>query len=401
MVDDDLIQPGTPAYRRACLALVVASLVVFANLYAIHPLLPLIAQHFAVGTLQAGNAFTITSLTLGVSLLLHGPLSDAFGRKGPLLVGVAAAGVLSLAMAFTDSFAILLALRAALGVALGVLPAIAVAYLGDTMTRTALVGAVGLYIGGNTLGGAGGRLLGGFVAEHFGLQAVFIFLGLASLAGLLIIAMLLPAARSFRAQPFSLAGSARGLIAHLRNRRLLPAFLLGGLNFMIFLNLYTFLAFRLSEAPWQLGSGALGLLFLTYLAGTLSASLSGRIPVQSLLRGMTAGLVLLCAGTLMLLSDKLWAILLGLLLNASGFFLTHSLTNTWVNRQAEFGKASASSLYSVFYYLGAAFGLYYLDAFWRLGQWPYVIAASLGVLLFNLLIIAYLGRLQRCAAGPM
>lgn len=400
MVDEGLIQPGTPAYRRACLALVVASLVVFANLYAIHPLLPLLAQHFEVTTLQAGNAFTITSLTLGLSLLLHGPLSDAFGRKGPLLLGVAAAGLLSLAMAFTDSFSVLLALRAALGVALGVLPAVAVAYLGDSMSRAALVGAVGLYIGGNTLGGSGGRLLGGFIADHFGLQAVFITLGVGSLVGLLVVASLLPSPPGFRAQRFSLNGSARGLAAHLRNSRLLPAFLLGGLNFMIFLNLYTFLAFRLSEAPWLLGSGALGLLFLTYLAGTLSASLSGRVPVQRLLRGMASGLLLLCFGTLMLLSDHLLVMLLGLLLNASGFFLTHSLTNTWVNRQAESGKASASSLYSVFYYLGAALGLYYLDIFWRLGQWPYVIVASLAVLSFNLLIVAYLGRLQCRTAGP-
>lgn len=400
MSGDGLIEPGTPAYRRTCLALVTASLVVFANLYAMHPLLPLIARHYEISTLKAGNAFTITSLTLGLSLLLHGPLSDAFGRKGPLLLGLGAAALLSLAMAFTSSFGMLLALRALLGLALGILPAIAVAYLGDTMTRAALVGAVGLYIGGNTLGGASGRLLGGFVGDHLGLQAVFLTLGLSSLIGLLVVGWLLPRPTAFLQQPFSLTGSVRGLLAHLSNRLLLPAFLLGGLSFMIFINLYTFLAFRLSEAPWQLGAGALGLLFLTYLAGTLSASLSGRVPLSALLPGMASGLVLLCIGTLMLLSEHLIVIIAGLLLNASGFFLTHSLANSWVNRNATFGKASASSLYSVFYYLGAALGLYYLDAFWRIGHWPAVIAASIAVLSFNLLIVLYLRRSQRSHYGP-
>jgi MFS transporter, YNFM family, putative membrane transport protein len=399
MVDERLIKAGTPAYRRATLALILASLVVFANLYAIHPLLPLIAQHYEVSTLQAGSAFTVTTLTLGLSLLLHGPLSDAVGRRMPLLLGLAAAALLSLAMAFTRDFSVLLGLRAALGVALGVLPAIAVAYLGDTMDRATLVSAVGLYIGGTTLGGAGGRLLGGFIAEQVGLQAVFLTLGLGSLAGLLVVARLLPTPLAFQPQRFSFRQSSGAVARHLANPVLLAAFVLGGLNFMVFINLYTFLAFRLSEAPWQLGSGTLGLLFLTYLAGTFSAAFSGRIPVTSLPAGMAAGLVLLCAGTLMLLSSSVTVIIAGLLLNATGFFLTHSLANTWVNRRAQFSKASASSLYSVFYYFGAGLGLYYLNLFWTRWHWPAVVAASLGVLLINLLIVIYLQYSTR-SSGP-
>ncbi len=392
MAADDRIEPGTPAYRRACLALVAASLVIFANLYALHPLLPLIARHYQVSTLQAGNAFTITSLTLGLSLLVHGPVSDSFGRKGPLLIGLAASAALTLGMAFTSEFNSLLALRASLGVALGVLPAVAIAYLGDSMTRAALVAAVGLYIGGNTLGGAGGRLLGGFIGDHLGLQAVFVTLGIFSLLGLALVAWLLPRPVAFKPQPWSLAGSLRGFIAHLSNPRLLPAFALGGLNFMIFINLYTYLTFRLSDPPWDLGSSSLGLLFLTYLAGTLSAGLSGRVHFSRILPMMAAGVLLLASGTLMLLSSHLAVIIAGLLCNAFGFFLTHSLTNTWINQKADFGKASASSMYSVFYYLGAAAGIYYLNFSWQLAGWVAVVASSLLILLINLSLILYLAR---------
>ena len=392
MVVDGRIEPGTPAYRRACLALVAASLVVFANLYALHPLLPLIARHYQVSTLQAGNAFTITSLTLGLSLLVHGPLSDAFGRKGPLLIGLASTVGLSLGMAFTTDFNSLLMFRASLGIALGVLPAVAIAYLGDSMTRPALVAAVGLYIGGNTLGGAGGRLLGGFIGDHFGLQAVFFALGIFSLVGLALVAWLLPRAVAFKPQPWSLTGSLRGFIAHLSNPRLLPAFALGGLNFMIFINLYTYLTFRLSDAPWDLGSSSLGLLFLTYLAGTLSAGLSGKVHFSRILPMMAGGVILLACGTLMLLSSYLGVIIGGLLCNSFGFFLTHSLTNTWINQKADFGKASASSMYSIFYYLGAAAGIYYLNFFWQLAGWVAVVVSSLLILLINLSLILYLAR---------
>src|SRR5690606_26640248 len=116
-----LIERGTPAFRRASLALFISSLVIFGNLYAIHPLLPLISAQYDVSTLQASNAFTLSSLTLGLSLLLHGLLSDAFGRRAPLIIGLAMTSLLTLGMAFISSFNALLWMRVAQGVALGVL----------------------------------------------------------------------------------------------------------------------------------------------------------------------------------------------------------------------------------------------------------------------------------------
>ncbi len=390
----ELIARGSPAFHRASLALVIASLVIFGNLYAIHPLLPLIAEHYQVSTLQASNAFTLTSLTLGLSLLVLGPLSDAFGRRAPLIIGMAVTSVLTLAMALVDNFTALVWLRAMLGIALGVLPATAIAYLGDSMQRTALISAVGLYIGGNTVGGAGGRLLGGFIADHLGLHSVFLIIGGGSLLCTLAVFLLLPAAHAFRPQPLSLGGSLRTFASHLGNRALLPAYLVGGLNFMVFINLYTFITFRLSAEPWQLGSGSLGLLFLTYLAGTFSASLSGRVGSARACKGMIGGLLIFAVGCLITLTDQLWLIVAGLICNAFGFFLTHSLANSWVNQHANHGKASASSLYSVFYYLGAAVGIYYLAPFWRMAGWSAVVVGSLLVLAVNLVLIEYLRRRQ-------
>ncbi len=389
---EGLIESGTPAFRRACLGLILASLVVFANLYSIHPLLPLIAETYQVTTLQASSAFTLTNLTLACSLLLHGPLSDAIGRKGPLLMGIALTLLLTVVMAFTTGFTTLLWLRAAMGICMGVLPAVAVAYLGDSMGRKALVAAVGLYIAGNALGGAGGRLLGGFIGQHLGLQAVFLTMAGFTLLGLIGVALLLPRPAAFRPKPLSLFGSFRDFADHLRNPRLVPAFLLGGCNFMIFINLYTYLTFRLSAAPWRLGADALGLLFLTYLAGTFSATLSGRFQNGGGLPGMALGVLLLLAGCLLTLSGQLWLIVAGLVCGAFGFFLAHSLANAWINQHATHSKASASSLYSVFYYLGSALGVYYLEPFWRLADWPGVIVGCLLILIFNLGLIVYLRR---------
>ncbi|SDU30626.1 MFS transporter [Halopseudomonas salegens] len=385
-----LIEAGTSAYRRVCLALLIASLVIFANLYAIHPLLPLIAEHYQVSVLKAANAFNLTSLTLGLALLVIGPLSDAWGRRNILLCGLLATALLTLAMAWTSHYHSLLVLRALLGVALAVLPATAVAYLGDTVSRNALIGAVGLYISGNTLGGAGGRLVGGVLADHFGLHMMFLLVGGVSLGGVLLIAWLLPPPGNFQRQTLAPRNVFANFGRHLRHPLLWPAMLLGGLNFLIFVNLYTYLTFRLSAPPWQLGASALGLLFLSYLGGTFSAALSSRMAARSQTGGMALGVGILLLGCLLTLANNLGLIVLGLVINSFGFFLTHSLANAWVNQHAEQAKASATSLYSVCYYLGAAVGIYYLQSFWQWAGWPAVIGAAALVLLVNLALIALL-----------
>ncbi|MFN3581885.1 MAG: MFS transporter, partial [Pseudomonas sp.] len=111
--------------------------------------------------------------------------------------------------------------------------------------------------------------------------------------------------------------------------------------------------------------------------------------------GMALGVLLLIGGCLLTLVDSLWLIIAGLLMNAFGFFLTHSLANALVNQRATHSKASASSLYSVLYYLGSAMGVYYLEPFWRLAEWPGVVGGSLLVLLVNLALIARLRAPQQ------
>ena len=45
---------------------------------------------------------------------------------------------------------------------------------------------------------------------------------------------------------------------------------------MVFLNQYSYLTFLLAKDPFSLPTQWLGMLFLTYLSGTVASSLSGR-----------------------------------------------------------------------------------------------------------------------------
>ena len=386
-----MIESGTPAYWRATLALSLGSILIFANLYTPQPLLPLLRVGFGVTELQASLCVTISTLTLGLSLLIYGPLSDAIGRRPLMLVTMALATLCTLTIPLATDFSTLLALRALQGLFLGGLPAVALAYMGDEFKHDAMLLAVGIYIGANSVGGIAGRLMSGLAGAQWGWQGSFVAAGLVSVIILAVFVWALPPSRGFHPAPLRLGRMAMDLGRHLRNPPVLVAFLIGGINFMLFVNLYSFVTYVLSAPPYGLSTGWLGMLFLTYLSGTVAASFSGR-----LVRGgsqpltMVAGIGLLILGTLMTLIPRLDAIVAGLLVNAFGFFLTHSQASGWVSRHATHARASASSLYLVFYYAGASVGGFYLGPFWNWLSWPGVVLGALVGFLAALLLAVWL-----------
>jgi len=395
-----VIEAHTPAFRRATLALALGSFMIFCNLYTTQPLLPMLRAEFGVSELLASLTVSLATLTLGVSLLVFGPLSDALGRTRIMLLTMALATACTIGLMLVEGFWALLALRALQGFWLGGLPAIAVAYMGDELERRAMLLAVGLYIAGNTLGGITGRLLSGVVAEQWGWQAAFVAMSGLSVACLLAFHRLLPASQHFRAQPLHPRRVLADLGGHLSDLRLLPAFLVGGLNFFIFVNQYSYVTYRLSAPPYDLSAQWLGMLFLTYLSGTLASLLSGRVLTRlTAPQTMALGIGVFAAGTLLTLAAPLALILAGLAVNAFGFFLTHAVASGWVGREARRARASASSLYLLFYYLGASLGGFYLDPFWRLAAWPGVVTASLMVLAITATLSLQLHRRAIAATG--
>lgn len=372
-----MIEVGSSVFWRGTLALVIGSFMIFANVYVTQPLLPMIANEFSISPLQASGSFTITTLTLGISLLFYGPISDALGRKGIMVMTMVGITLTTFCLSLVQSYESLLALRALQGFFLAGLPAIAVAYLGDEYTPEALMVAVGLYISGNTLGGIGGRLIGGFVGEWLGRSATFGVMSAISLICLLTFFFLLPKSQHFEAKPLRVGHILMNMKSHLQNRRLLTSYFIGGFSFFIFINQYSYVTFVLEAAPYNLTAKYVGLLFLTYLSGTLGSAISGKLAKRwSQPNIMVLGTCIFMFGSLVTLGDSLLAIIAGLLINSFGFFLCHSTTSSFVSRNAKHAKASASSLYLVFYYLGASLGGFYLDPFWQADGWTGVIIGS-------------------------
>lgn len=122
-------RPGPP--RRARLVVVLGLLEGFGplcmDLYL--PQLPDLADSLGTSDALAQSSMSVCMLGLGLGQLVAGPVSDRYGRKGPLVVGVAAFAALSLACALATSIEALLVLRLLQGLAgsAGVVISLAVA----------------------------------------------------------------------------------------------------------------------------------------------------------------------------------------------------------------------------------------------------------------------------------
>lgn len=145
------------------------------------PSFPAIAQEFSLSALQLQQTLTAYLVPYGLTMLLHGPLSDAYGRRRVILVGVSLYTLASLACALAPDFRMLLICRAVQGVTAGVGMVVARAvvrdlYAGHEAQR--LMSLITMLFG---FAPALAPVIGGWVHVAFGWRAVFVFLVLLGL----------------------------------------------------------------------------------------------------------------------------------------------------------------------------------------------------------------------------
>lgn len=373
-----MIQPYTKEFWRMTVALSLGSIIVFSNEYSVQPLLPIFTEEFHVSPAISGLAVSLVTFTLSIAILFYGPFSDAVGRVSLMkwtLLGTIGA---TLVCSFTPGFTQLLVMRAVQGLFIAGLPSVAIAFIGEEYDARAVNLAVGIYIGATTIGGFMGRIVCGIVADQMGWRYSFIILALISLICFAFFVTLLNPSKNFVPHPYSLKKGFAEMGRHLSNSILLLPFLIGGLQFFVFVGVFNFVIFRLSSEPFNLSSTQLGFLFLSYLAGTVGSFISGKISnSMGSIVTMSSGVLIMMISLLVTLNSNLITIIMGLLLLCFGFFISHSTASSWISQKAQVSKASASGLYLIFYYMGGSIGGSILGFPWVQWGWPGVVICCL------------------------
>lgn len=368
---------------------------IFALLYCVQPLMPLLGHDFALSPAQSSLVLSVSTATLAIALLGSSNVAERFGRKPVMVASMVSGAALTLLSAFTLDYHQLVAVRALMGLLLGGLPAVAMAYLSDEIEPTSLGLSMGMYISGSAFGGMSGRVISAVISDFGSWRIAVGLLGAAGLYAAWEFSRSLPPSRHAGVRAVRGPGFVEGLRIHLRDPGLPWLFALPFLLMGAFVSLYNYIGYRLLAPPFELRQSAVGLLSLLYLLGIFSSMWAGKL-ADRLGRRNVLWLVLgvMIAGLLVTLVDSVIAVVLGVGLATFGFFAAHSVASSWVGRRAQAPQALASGIYLFFYYFGSSVVGWFAGYVYEHWGWSGVVGL-LGCILGIALLIAL--RLRRLA----
>ncbi|MDT3315671.1 multidrug effflux MFS transporter [Microbacterium sp. KSW4-11] len=345
-------QPARAAHRRLLPALLLL-LTVFGpismDLYL--PALPALAGELGAATSVAQLTVTACLIGLAAGQLVAGPLSDRYGRRGILLVGIVAYIATSALCAASPTIELLIAARVVQGIAGGVGVVIANAAGRDTYSGGELIRFYGRLTVVGGFAAIVGPLIGGLLNTIVDWRGLFTFLAAAGagimIATLLVFTETLPASRRTRG---GFAPTLRDFRTLLTDRVFLGAVLAQGF-------LYAALFAYLSGATFVLqdiygltpqgyaaafGLNSAGFMVFGYLAGRATErwSVTGTLLTGLAVAGVGA-LGLLLSGTT---PTPLWVVIVSLFTLASGVAITSPPATTLALAEYPDIAGTASSL---------------------------------------------------------
>jgi DHA1 family multidrug resistance protein-like MFS transporter len=158
----------------------------------IAPLLPIYAKELGASGVWLGIIFAGTSIATAMLMPFTGRLSDKRGRKLFLAFGIGGLTLTSFAYVWAHSVAGLTIVRFIQGAAAAMVMPIAQAYIGDITPEGQEGKWMGIFNATFIIGFGTGPLLGGVVADHFGMNTAFYIMGSLNLLAFLSTVIFLP-----------------------------------------------------------------------------------------------------------------------------------------------------------------------------------------------------------------
>jgi YNFM family putative membrane transporter len=378
------LERGSRAYWHASIALLFAGYATFSLLYCVQPLLPEFTKTFGVSPAQSALSVSVATAALAIAIFVAGFVSEGWSRHKLMTLSLTISSLLTIIAAFLPSWHGLLIVRALEGLALGGVPAVAMAYLAEEVHPDGLGLAMGLYVGGTAIGGMSGRVISGILADFFSWRVAIGGIGVLGLLATLAFRALLPPSRRFVPRVgMGFTHHRTALTGHLKNRGLPFLFLMGFVLMGSFVTIYNYVGYRLIAAPFNLNQTEIGAIFVVYLTGVVASPWSGKMAdVFGRGRVLIAALVLMIAGVAMTLSTSLPVVIVGIACMTFGFFAGHSVASGWVGLLAKGAKGQAAALYLLAYYIGSSVLGSWGGHFWTIDGWRGVTG-----LVFVLLVI--------------
>lgn len=334
----------------AALILLLASLTAFGplsiDMYL--PAFPAIAENLGVPLSSVQLSLASFFVGLATGQIFYGPLTDRYGRKKPLYVGLGIYAVASVVCTFTKNVEMLIAFRflQALGSCSGVVISRAIVRDLFTHQETAKVFSLLMLV----MGAAPilAPILGGQISEHFGWRMIFALLAVISTLCIVLIATFLPETHH-PDQRVHIKDSWKIYGSILKDRNFMGYALAGGAaqagmfayitgSSFVFINHFGIPA---KSFGWVFGSNAVGLI----LCSQINTRLLKRLSYDAILEKIFVVLAVLGAllATAGILNWGFWGIMIPLFLFIASLGMTfpNSTAGAMATQKKSAGSASA------------------------------------------------------------
>ncbi len=341
--------------------LFVTIAVVMLGFGIIIPIIPFLIKRFGGGGLALGQLISIYSIMQFLFAPIWGVLSERYGRKPILIIGIVGNGLGHLLFAVSSELWMLFTARALAGILSSATLPTAMAYIGDATSDKERGGGMGMLAAAMSMGMIIGPGLGGWMADISLSAPFFLAAGLSAVA-LIPIILFLPESLPLASRKQGKVGNIKQQFRNMGQALLGPlafslslAFLLD-LGLMIFEGVFALLALeRYGYGPSQVGS-------VLVMAGVIGVVMQGALSGPLLRKFGEAAIVKLS----LLLSAVAFVLMLwptnylGVMLSVGFYVVSNSLLrpalSAYISKRAPGGQGEAMGLNNSFMGLGRIVG---------------------------------------------
>ncbi len=385
------LQPvsSSAADARANVTVAVMAFLTVVDLFAAQAILPMLADTYHVAPAAIGFAVNASTIGMAAGCLFTALFSAHADYRRTVALCLLLLAIPTTLLAFAPGLAAFALLRVAQGLLMSTAFTLTLAYLGEHYMARAAASVFAAYITGNVASNLFGRLLSAAVADHAGLAANFYVFAALNIGGAILAWFALAPQRSGTTRVLPADSPLAAVRSHIARPELRATFGIGFCILFAFIGTFTYVAFVLARAPFNLSHMQLGATCIVFLPSILTTPAAGRVVVRTGARKALQGAFLISAlGLAMLLSHSLGIVLGGLALFAAGTFFAQAVTTGSVGRIATTHRAAASGLYLASYFSGGMMGSMLLGQVFDHIGWPACVAA-IGVALS---VAGYLAR---------
>lgn len=373
-----------------------AGMVVMSSLYVTIPLTALFSDLFKVSLAQSAATGSIFSVGFAIGCLLFGAISDKYGRKKVIFIGLLALSIVSFFLGIVDSLFWLVILRGLQGIAAATFSPVALAYVVEMFPVEKKVTTIGFVSTGFLVAGIAGQVISTAVSQHFGWHMVFFLLSIVYIITAVLVHYSLPKGETSQSNT-DILGPIKQMGKVFTHKSLVLSYMIAFVLLMAFVNMYTVLGNYLSSPTYNLTSEQILYFRLAGLFGMLLSPLAGRLTKRFGVRQVLQGGLLVAIFSLSSMGfiSNLPLLVMMSICFVIGIAISVPSLVSLVGQLGGEARGIAVSIYTFILFLGTSIGPIISIYFMKIGEYAQTFVL-LGLILFIGFVPALFIRIKEC-----